>query len=344
LKIRSVVWIVPCALLVSCVTLAPRSAKSSAAASVIPNMPMLRWGVESCGAGSLATILRHYGDPTTMQQWDAMLPKTRGGVMTIDLLLAARDRGFDARLLTGTPELVRSKLTAGRPVILMLQVVDSPGRHFDFFHYIVADGVDPVSGLIRVQFGDGRARWVSLARLEKPWNGGGHTMIVVQPQSGDERVAGSLRAAMVLEEAGKLDEAAAKYRRVATEYPDSAVAWTDLGNAEEKRGDAAGAEQAFRKALSVDPTSRDALNNLAWLLYQQQRLAEAEPLARKAAAQAGPDRYVILDTLARILAAHGACGEAVQTFQQAIDSVPPSDTDARESLESALHETRASCR
>src|SRR5581483_11401977 len=144
-----------------CVSWTPRSAHATPAATVIPDMPMLRWGVESCGAGSLATVLQHYGDPTSMQDWDAALPKTRGGVMTIDLLLAARQKGFEARIVTGTPALITDELGAGRPVIMMLQVVDSPGRGWDFFHYIVADGIDPASGLIRTQFGDGKGRWVS---------------------------------------------------------------------------------------------------------------------------------------------------------------------------------------
>src|SRR5437867_12253217 len=99
----------------------PRSKAPSPSATVIPQMPMLKWGVESCGAGSLSTVLQHYGDPTSMQDWDTALPKTRGGVLTIDMLLAARKKGFDAQLVTGTPDDVSAELAAGRPVILMLQ-------------------------------------------------------------------------------------------------------------------------------------------------------------------------------------------------------------------------------
>jgi len=111
----------------------PRSKQASPSATVIPQMPMLKWGIESCGAGSLATVLQHYGDTTSMQQWDSTLPKMRGGVMTIDMLLAARGKGFDAQLVTGTPDSIATELQNGRPVILMLQVVDSPGHAYDFF-------------------------------------------------------------------------------------------------------------------------------------------------------------------------------------------------------------------
>jgi hypothetical protein len=330
-------------LLASCVTMTPRSKAPSTSASVIPNMPMLKWGVESCGAGSLATVLEHYGDPTTMQQWDATLPKMRGGVMTVDLLLAARQKGFDARMVTGTPELIADELRSGRPVILMLQVVDSPGHHFDFFHYIVADGLDSQRGLIRTQWGDRVGRWVSLQRLEQPWSGGGHAAILIQPRDRDDAIRQSLRAAIALEDQGKYADAATQYREILATHPESVVAWTDLGNVEVQLGNRAAAEDAFRKALAIDANSRDALNNLAWLLYQQKRLEEAESLARKAAAQAGPDSYLVLDTLARVLTAKGSCDEALRTFQQAIDAVPSAQAQARADLESGLAAARRTC-
>jgi len=327
----------------SCVTITPRSNRPSPSANVIPQVPMLKWGIESCGAGSLATVLQHYGDATSMQQWDQTLPKTRGGVLTVDLLLAARQTGFDAQLVTGTPEVIADELSSGRPVILMLQVVDSPGHRYDFFHYIVADGIDAQRNLIRTQWGDRKGRWVSLARLEQSWSGGGHTAILIRPRDRDAAVRDSLRAAIMLEEDGKYAEAAARYREILTAHPDSVVAWTDLGNAEVQLGHRAAAEEAFRKALSLEANSRDALNNLAWLLYQDKRLDEAESLARKAIAQPGPDSYLILDTLARVLTAKGACDEALRTFQQAIDAVPSAQAQARADLENGLAAARRTC-
>ena len=321
----------------------PRSTAPSSSATVVPQIPMLKWGIESCGAGSLATVLQHYGDATSLQQWDASLPKTRGGVMTVDMLIAARQKGFDAQLVTGTPELIANELRNGRPVILMLQVVDAPGHNYDFFHYIVADGIDSDRGLIRTQWGDRQARWVSLDRLDKPWSGGGHAAILIHPRTKDDEVRIALRDAIALEDEGKVAEAAGRYREILAAHPDSSVAWTDLGNAMEKLGDRAGAQEAFRKALAVDPTSRDALNNLAWLLYQQKQLDEAESLARKAVAQHGPDSYLVLDTLARVLAAKGSCDEAMRTFEQAIDAVPSSQAQARADIESGLAAARRSC-
>src|SRR4051812_43074179 len=66
-------------LLTSCITVTPKTQHASNTATVIPNVPAQKWGIESCGAGSLSTVLQHYGDTTTMMAWDAALPKTHGG-------------------------------------------------------------------------------------------------------------------------------------------------------------------------------------------------------------------------------------------------------------------------
>jgi hypothetical protein len=332
------------ALLSGCITITPRSQRTTANAQVIPNVPMQKWGIESCGAGSLSTVLQHYGDTTSMASWDATLPKTRGGVMTVDMLIAARQKGFDAQLLTGDAGPVSSELRAGRPVILMLQVVDYPGKHYDFFHYIVADGIDDEHHLIRTQWGDRKPRWVTFDKLEQPWSGGGHAAIFIRPRSEADTISGQLRAAVALEEQGNYVDAAKLYRSVVAQHPGSSLAWTNLGNADMQLGKRSEAEEDFRKALTAEPSSRDALNNLAWLLLQQQRLDEAEPLARKAAAIPGPDSYLMLDTLARILAARGACTEAAATFQQALDAVPPTRTEARNDITHAMTEAQSSCR
>lgn len=337
-----------CVLLSSCVAWTPFSKRASQEATVIANVPLQRWDILTCGAGSLSAVLQRWGDPMTMDQWQAALPKTRGGVMTIDMVIAARQRGFDARIVTGTPEIVNDELREGRPVILMTKVIEAPGAGYDFFHYIVLDGVDPKSDLVRVQYGDGKARWVRMGRLTRTWRGGGFAAILIKPNDVAPALAGgsgeSLRAGVTLEEAGKFAEAATHYRALLQKQPDSAVVWTNLGNAEMQLQRRPEAEEAFRRALALDPQSRDAMNNLAWLLLEEKRLDEAEALARKASAQPGPDSYLVLDTLARVLAARGACGEALSTFEQALAAVPPSRATSKADIDAEMQKTRATCK
>lgn len=326
-------------LLTSCVYWTPMSRATSARAVVLPGVPMQRWDIKSCGAGSLAAVLQAHGDTKTMEAWQAELPKTRGGVMSIDLVHAARARGFDASLVTGSREIIDAELRDGRPVILMLKVIQAPGRSFDFFHYIVIDGYDPERRVYRTQFGDGHARWTTIERLAPAWKSTKNATIVIRPRDPN---AAALRTAVRLEEEGKLALAAHAYREILQRDPDSVLAWTNLGNAEMRAGRRAAAEEAFRKAIEIDPEAADALNNLAWLLYEERRIDEAEPLARRAVETPAPDTWSRLDTLARILAARGACDEAKLKFRQAAQQVPPSRTADRAAIEAAAS-TIAAC-
>jgi Flp pilus assembly protein TadD len=332
-----ILFVVP-VLTSSCVYWTPSSKHPTTSAQVVPNVPVQKWDIESCGAGSLSTVLQHYGDATTMDEWDRTLPKTHGGVLSIDLVLAARQKGFDSRLITGDRSTVERELLQSRPVILMLQVIQAPGKNYDFFHYVVLDGIDTAAQLVRVQFGDRKIRWVNFDRLENAWKGGGHAQIVIEPK---DPAAGALRAAVALEDAGKYADAENAYRTILSQHPDSPIAWTNLGNTEVQLGDKAKAEEAFRKALTIDATSADALNNLAWLLYQEKRLDEAEELARRAVAAPAPDEWMRLDTLARIQLARGSCNDALATWDRALKGVPASN---RAEISQAAAEARAQCK
>lgn len=320
-------------LLSSCVYWTPRSLRASSVARVIPNVPLQTWDIKSCGAGSLSSVLQHYGDTTTMEEWDAALQKTRGGVMSIDLVLAARERGFDARLVTGDRLMIARELLDGRPLILMLQVIQAPGRSFDFFHFVVLDGFDPDLKLMRTQFGDGKARWVKYDRIENAWRGGGFAAIIIRPA---DAVTELVKAAVTLEEQELHDDAAREYRRILDQHPHSVLAWTNLGNVETRRGNSSAAEEAFRRAVELDTIAADALNNLAWLLYEQRRLDEAETLARRAVEAPAPDVWMRLDTLAHIQLQRGDCSAARSTWQKAIENTPAARAAERTEMAAAM--------
>lgn len=330
MKLRPLMLLALVPLLTACLTTKPRSVSPTPWAEVVENIPVRQWSENACGSGALATVLNHYGDPVTEDQLDAVFPKGRhGGVVSIDVLLEARGRGFDARLVEGDKPLVVETLKAGKPVILMLQVVDLPGDSRDYFHYVVADGYDPDRDLVRFQFGDAKVRWVPLEKLARAWEKTGNATLLVEPASLETAV----RRAVVLEERGDLAAAAESYRNLVTEHPFSSLAWTNLGNVESRRGDNAAAEGAYRKAIGADADNRDALNNLAWLLFEQGRLEEAEPLARRAAVQGQPDANYPFDTLARILAARGKCDEAEAAWRAALQTPNLSEASKKELAE-----------
>jgi tetratricopeptide (TPR) repeat protein len=297
--------------------MAPRPREPGPDARVVPGVAVGRFEDDQCGPGSLALVLSAHGDAVSAPDLAATLPDVAGrGVLSVDLLLAARQRSFDAALVEGTPERLRGEIEQGRPAILMLRLLDAPGRRRDIYHYVVVDGADAARRLFRFQFGDGKARWAPLESVEKGWRASAHALLVVWPR---ESTDAALRRAVALEGEGRFGEAAARYRQVLEVRPGSVRAWVDLGNAEAALRRADEAEGAYRRALEIAPDDRDALNNLAWLLLEEgSRLEEAEALAAKAASRAGPDQSLAQDTLGRIQLARGHCPEAARTFGEAL--------------------------
>jgi tetratricopeptide (TPR) repeat protein len=325
---------------VGCVTLPPRSRAPGPQASVLDHAPVRSFADDQCGPGSLSVVLETLGDAVSEAELAASLPRAPGGgVLSVDLLLAARQRGFEAALLTGDADAVQREIQAGRPVILMLRMLNVPGRRGDIYHYVVVDGHDPGRSLLRIQFGDGNARWVSPAQLEGAWAGGGHAMLTVSAPP----TLASMRAAVEQERAGRLDEAARLYAAVLEANPQSQRAWSNLGNVEAGRGRRQEAERAYRRALSISPDDPDALNNLAWLLLQEgSRLEEAEGLAREASRRPGSERALILDTLARIQSTRGRCSDAEATWAEAL-ALPALPLRQRAQLEEARRDAGRSC-
>ncbi len=203
---------------IGCVTLAPASRAPSPEAGVLDHVPVRAFDDDQCGPGSLSVVLNSLGDAVSEEALAAKLPRTAGGgVLSVDLLLGARQRGFVASLVAGDELAVRREIQAGRAVILMLRMLNAPGQGRDIYHYVVVDGHDPRRGLFRIQFGDGKARWTALDRLEGPWKGGGHAMVTVSAPPELVRI----RAAVDLERAGRLDDAAELYSQLLETNPES---------------------------------------------------------------------------------------------------------------------------
>jgi tetratricopeptide (TPR) repeat protein len=94
------------------------------------------------------------------------------------------------------------------------------------------------------------------------------------------------------------------------------------GRTDEVRGDLASAEAAYRKLVSIEPKAALGLNNLAYVLYLENKdLKEAATLATSAIALA-PATSDYHDTLARVHAKLGQTDLATKSFQEALRLEP----------------------
>lgn len=256
---------------------------------------------DHCGPTSLAALLMWAGRPETPE---ALAPLVylpgRSGTLPIDLPRELRARGLlSYRVRPGLDRLL-AEVGAGHPVL----VLENRGlRWLPRWHYSVLTGYDLGDGIAVLHAGGPEPEGVSLGTFRRTWERGGSFGLLGLPPGrlpagGDPE--GILSALADLEEAGRPGEAAAGYEALLRRWPGEWRGAFGWGNALYASGDAAGAEEAFRRAHATAPGRPEPLNNLALVLAASNRPAEAQALAEMAvdAARAlGLDNALYEDTL-----------------------------------------------
>lgn len=119
-------------------------------------------------------------------------------------------------------------------------------------------------------------------------------------------------------QARKYSDATAIFDRYTTERPANAWGHYMLGLSAWKSGDLAKSEQAFEKALSVDPDHVKSLVNLSRVFIEQKRYDDA--LARlSSASEIDPESTEVQRLLGRTYHTQGKTDEAVAAYRRAIE-------------------------
>jgi predicted Zn-dependent protease len=106
-----------------------------------------------------------------------------------------------------------------------------------------------------------------------------------------------VEAVLGLEMAQQWQAAIEGYHTALERWPGSPSAGIGLGNAYYAVGDLSSAERAFREATRNSPESGAAFNNLAQVLWEQDKLSEAEKAAQTAVRLGGAMVHVFQKTL-----------------------------------------------
>ena len=105
----------------------------------------------------------------------------------------------------------------------------------------------------------------------------------------------------------------------------------NLGVLLKKKGDLAGAEAAYRKAIEIDPQHTSALCNLGFLLRtERDQQAEAEQLFRRCI-EINPQDPNNYNNLGETLKAQGDAAGAKKAYERAL-SIAPRDEFALKAL------------
>jgi predicted O-linked N-acetylglucosamine transferase (SPINDLY family) len=126
---------------------------------------------------------------------------------------------------------------------------------------------------------------------------------------------------VALKNQGKLEEAAACYRRALELKPDYAEAHNNLGNALKNQGKLGGAIACYRRVLELRPDHAKAHNNLGLAAWDQGKLDEAAAYCRRAL-ELKPDFAEAHNNLGNVLRNQGKLEEAVGCYRRALELKP----------------------
>lgn len=254
-----------------------------------------------CGPAATAMTLAWSGLPVTQEDMATQVyTPGREGTLQPDVIAAMRRNGRLAVPVDNLRELL-GEIAAGRPVM----VFQNLGLEiYPQWHFAVAIGYDLDAGELIMHTGTWGNRPVALRTFEHTWRRGGYWALVAlrpgeMPIAAEE--AEVVRAAAGLERVSRHADAAIAYEAILDRWPQSFAAWMGLGNARYAMKDLAGAEAAWRGAITADaPNAAPAWNNLAYVLQalgQRQRAIEAATKAVELGGLDDPNYRATLDEI-----------------------------------------------
>jgi tetratricopeptide (TPR) repeat protein len=268
----------------------------------IPSVPFYPQQDHHCGPAAMAMVLQWTGENISPRNLvPEIFTPSRQGSLQSTLISAARRHNRLAYPFQGLDELL-TELAAGHPVI----VLQNLGlRWFPRWHYAVSIGYDMAKDVIILHSGEKAGRHMGWKLFVRTWRRADYWGLVVLPTgrlpaSADEH--SYLRAVLGLEQAGQWEGAEKAYKGALDRWHSSLGAHMGLGNCRYRLGDLLGAEQAFRQVAETYPGSGAAFNNLAHVLAEQGRYAEALEMATRAVALGGASKSLYLQTLREIQA------------------------------------------
>jgi Tfp pilus assembly protein PilF len=143
----------------------------------------------------------------------------------------------------------------------------------------------------------------------------------------------------IYESQGKPDLALEQYREALKKDKKHVPSLLLLGDLSYRTKDYEEAEEAFTKALKLDPQNGDACNNLAWVYIQRGTKPEkARELITRAMSLTPDHRPYYLDTLGVFLLKQGSAGEAISALNESLATLPKERRDLLAEVQGHLAE------
>lgn len=247
---------------------------------------------------------------TTFNRLAVLQPKSPQPHLGLaDAALQQKDRPGAVRSLRKALELEPRLLAARRGLVAIALAERKPGEAMAAAKTVQKDL--PGDAVGHVLEGDVEVFQKNLPAALAAYRGG---LGKAAPQEAATRTHSTLVAM------GKADEAEQFARRWIQDHPADALFPFYLADRALAAKDYSGAEARYREVVKLQPNNALAINNVAWLMVQQNK-AGAVAYAEQAN-QLMPGRPPLMDTLASALAADRQLPKALEVQKQAVERAP----------------------
>ncbi len=148
--------------------------------SYIKGVPFFPQDQYMCGPAALASVIGYWGGSAGMDDVArGVYEEKLKGTLPMDLLIYAREKGFDASYYRGSFDDLREKISSGTPLILFLNL------GYDAYpvgHYIAAVGYDDRAGVVLAHSAMNREEVFTYGRLKGYWEKTGFSTLLVAPR------------------------------------------------------------------------------------------------------------------------------------------------------------------
>jgi len=231
-------------------------------AHILREAPFLAQTAGHCGPATLTMALRVAGRDVEIEEIAPLvMTESAHGSLQMDMISAARRQGMMAIEIEGLRNVAR-EVASGTPVIVFQNLGLSWAPRW---HYAEVVGYDIPRQEIVLHSGPRAFSREPLRRFERSWSLGEYWAIVILPPGNMSVTAGELphlKAAAGLEQASRLEEAAAAYAGILERWPESLGALVGAANISYRRADYQRAVALLKRASAAHPESVVARHNL----------------------------------------------------------------------------------
>lgn len=257
-----------------CATGAPkqeRLIKSSSLPSsyTIPNVEFVNQAKDFCGPAVVTMALRWNGIVADVDQVAGkVFTPGLAGTLPVDVISANRRYGMLAMPVNNLESLL-TEVAANNPVIVFQNLALSWAPQW---HYALVVGYNLTEKKIILHSGNHPYIKVDISDFEYTWKlADNWGLVVLSPDklSASATETDHVKAAVVLEQIKKSDDATASYQRILEKWPDNLVALIGASNSAYQNGNRREAVRLLKHAVNVHPESVAAKNNLTIALSEK---------------------------------------------------------------------------